>query len=70
MDLREVIEKLESSEGYMIGVSFLNDKKLEHVLLTENFQLLDMIHSNEEIRKLVIEQLGDTKPQHPTVIQN
>ena len=58
MDLREVIEKLEVAKGYMVTVSLLDDKStIEHILVTEDFQLLDMLPSHEETRKLIIKQL-------------
>ena len=42
----------------MLCVSFLNeDKTLDHTLLTEKFELLNMLPSHVEVKKLIVQQL-------------
>lgn len=63
LGLREIIEKLEIAEGYMLCVSLLDkNRQIENVLITEKFELVDMLPSHGETRKLIIEQL-ETPPQ-------
>lgn len=58
MDLRDVIEKLEVAPGYMLSVSLIDsEKNIEHILITENFQLLDMLPSHEQAKGLIVKEL-------------
>lgn len=69
MTLREVIEQLETCEGYMLAVSFKNGEKLDIHLLTEKFNLLDLLPSSDKIRDMIIAELQSvTINPTPTVV--
>ena len=58
MNLREIIERLETSTGFMLGVSFVaENNKIDHILITDNFQTNDMLASNNYVRELIIKEL-------------
>jgi len=47
-----LLQELEASTGYMLGITFLKDGVLTHHFLTNNFPTGDIKTSLEEIRKL------------------
>jgi hypothetical protein len=48
----ELQEKLRASQGYMVGVTLLEDGILSHYLLTSNFPVGDIKDSMGELVKL------------------
>ena len=63
-DLRTIIEKLATTEGYMLSVSLLDKNgKIDHHIINDNFPFIDMLPSHGEIKNLIIsnlENLGQT----------
>lgn len=57
--LNDFIEKLKTADGFMLTASIVNGSNIEHTLLTDKFNKLDMISSYKKIRELIIKELED-----------
>lgn len=56
-NLEDLVSALESSEGYAIGITLLNNNILNHYLLTKKFPLLDLLKSWNKVKELMVETL-------------
>jgi hypothetical protein len=65
--LEELFNKAKASEGYMVSLSTITQGRLEHSLVMEKFNKLDMLISNKKIKNLIIEQLEDEREEAPLV---
>ena len=52
LTVSELQEKLSTSQGYMVGVTFLENGILNHYFLTNNFLVGDIKDSMEELTRL------------------
>jgi len=69
MELRELIETLQTAKGYMISATVLGkNNDLTHHLIYDKFQLLDLLPSHNEIKKLIVNEL-ENPPQEDTNAQ-
>lgn len=57
MSLKEVMDKLGKVDGFMLAVSYRNGESLDHVLLTNNFEILDMLPAHDEVKNLIFSEL-------------
>lgn len=57
MILEELIEQLKVADGYMLAISILNNEKIEHSVITNNFRRIDMIPSHKQTKDLIIKEL-------------
>jgi len=57
MILEELVEKLNTADGYMLTISILNNNEIEHSIITNNFKKIDMMPSHKETRELIIKEL-------------
>ena len=55
--LRELLEKLENAEGYMIGISVVEGNKIDNTFITNKFNKLNMLPAHKEIKDLIINEL-------------
>jgi len=57
--LNELIERLKNADGYMLTASIITGEKLEHTLITDKFNKIDMIPSYKKLRDLIIRELEE-----------
>lgn len=56
-DLEELLEKAKTADGYMVTITTVNGQKLEHSLVINTFERVNMLPSLKEVKELVIEEL-------------
>jgi hypothetical protein len=57
-DFKEILDEINKSRGYWLGITILNDDgNLKHYLVSNNFPKLDFLRSNKKIKELIIDDL-------------
>lgn len=61
-NLEKIVEDMKNADGYMLTVTLANGTRLEHSLIIEKFDKINMLPSFKEIKELIIKELENETP--------